>query len=107
MDSQDPASREETSKFSAKSATAEDMLKSSTVGLVRLSDFRKRRAEVFEQKEKESHEKSLALKEHRRAQHGGAAGKEGEEDDGYVFYVFFLGICSIGWVVVVVCLGVR
>ncbi|KAJ5674440.1 uncharacterized protein N7477_004374 [Penicillium maclennaniae] len=35
------------------------MLKSQTVGLVHLSDFRKRRAEVLEQKEREAHDKSL------------------------------------------------
>lgn len=49
------------SRFTNQSATAEDLLKSQTVGLVHLSDFRKRRAEVLEQKEKEAHEKSLRL----------------------------------------------
>ena len=39
--------------------SAEEMLKSQTVGLVHLSDFRKRRAEVLEQKEREAHDKSL------------------------------------------------
>lgn len=45
--------------FSGQTASAEDMLKSQTVGLVHLSDFRKRRAEVLEQKEREAHDKSL------------------------------------------------
>lgn len=90
MDPKDPSSREDTPKFSTKSATAEDMLKSSTVGLVRLSDFRKRRAEAFEQKEKETHEKSLALKERHRLQQGSAAAKETGEDNGYAVF-FFVG----------------
>ncbi|CAL5873135.1 uncharacterized protein PFLUO_LOCUS7404 [Penicillium psychrofluorescens] len=45
--------------FTGQSVSAEDMLKSQTVGLVHLSDFRKRRAEVLEQKEREAHDKSL------------------------------------------------
>ena len=45
--------------FTNQSVSAEDLLKSQTVGLVNLSDFRKRRAEVLEQKEREAHDKSL------------------------------------------------
>lgn len=45
--------------FTSQTASAEDLLKSQTVGLVNLSDFRKRRAEVVEQKEREAHDKSL------------------------------------------------
>lgn len=45
--------------FTNQSASAEDLLKSQTVGLVDLSEFRKRRAEVLEQKEREAHDKSL------------------------------------------------
>lgn len=45
--------------FMNQSASAEDLLKSQTVGLVHLSDFRKRRAEALEQKEREAHDKSL------------------------------------------------
>ncbi|KAJ5714663.1 uncharacterized protein N7483_011844 [Penicillium malachiteum] len=45
--------------FKGQATSAEDMLKSQTVGLVHLSDFRKRRAEVLEQKEREAHDKSL------------------------------------------------
>jgi protein FAM50 len=45
--------------FTGQSASAEDLLKSQTVGLVNLSDFRKRRAEAVEQKEREAHDKSL------------------------------------------------
>ena len=41
----------EASRFKSQAATAEDLLKSQTVGLVALSDFRKRRAEALEQKE--------------------------------------------------------
>ncbi|PLB47514.1 XAP5-domain-containing protein [Aspergillus steynii IBT 23096] len=45
--------------FTGQTASAEELLKSQTVGLVHLSDFRKRRAEVLEQKEREAHDKSL------------------------------------------------
>ncbi|KAJ5148184.1 hypothetical protein N7476_000215 [Penicillium atrosanguineum] len=45
--------------FTGQSVSAEEMLKSQTVGLVHLSDFRKRRAEVLEQKDREAHDKSL------------------------------------------------
>lgn len=45
--------------FTSQTASAEDLLKSQTVGLVHLSDFRKRRAEVLEQKEREAHDKTL------------------------------------------------
>ena len=39
-------------RFAPPAETAEDLLKSQTVGLVHLDDFRKRRAEVLEQKER-------------------------------------------------------
>ncbi|KAL8716782.1 MAG: hypothetical protein Q9225_005920 [Loekoesia sp. 1 TL-2023] len=42
-------------RFTSQGATAEDLLKSQTVGLVHLNDFRKRRAEALEQKEREAH----------------------------------------------------
>ena len=42
-------------RFTPQAATAEDLLKSHTVGLVHLNDFRKRRAEALEQKEREAH----------------------------------------------------
>jgi hypothetical protein len=44
--------------FANQTASAEDLLKSQTVGLVNLSDFRKRRAEVLELKEKEAQDRS-------------------------------------------------
>lgn len=47
------------SRFTSQNATAEDLLKSQTVGLVQLSDFRKRRAEVLEQKEREAQDQSF------------------------------------------------
>lgn len=60
--STEPPSRTSTPRiFTQQSASAEDILKSQTVGLVNLSDFRKRRAEVFEQKEREAHDKSLGI----------------------------------------------
>ena len=45
--------------FKPQNATAEDLLKSQTIGLVNLSDFRKRRAEAVEQKEREAHHDPL------------------------------------------------
>ena len=47
-------------RFTHQNSTAEDLLKSQTVGLVQLSDFRKRRAEVLERKEREAQEFYLA-----------------------------------------------
>ncbi len=40
------------SRFTSQAATAEDLLKEQTVGLVNLSDFRKRRAEALERKDR-------------------------------------------------------
>ncbi|KAI1977577.1 hypothetical protein LOZ53_000204 [Ophidiomyces ophidiicola] len=45
--------------FTNQTVSAEDLLKSQTVGLVHLSEFRKRRADILEQKEREAHDKSL------------------------------------------------
>lgn len=56
----EPQSRTSTPRsFMNQTVSAEDLLKSQTVGLVNLSDFRKRRAEVLEQKEREAHGKSF------------------------------------------------
>ena len=44
--------------FTNQLVSTEDLLKSQTVGLVHLDDFRKRRAEVIERKEKEAQDKS-------------------------------------------------
>jgi protein FAM50 len=41
-------------RFTSQSKTAEDLLSTQTVGLVALSDFRKRRAEALEQKERDA-----------------------------------------------------
>lgn len=41
-------------RFTSQNETLEDVLKSQTVGLVHLSDFKKRRAELLEQKEREA-----------------------------------------------------
>ena len=42
------------SRFTTQASTAADLLATQTVGLVHLSDFRKRRAEALEQKEREA-----------------------------------------------------
>ncbi|KAI4134900.1 MAG: hypothetical protein LQ347_001136 [Umbilicaria vellea] len=47
------------SRFKSQAPTAEDLLQSQTVGLVHLSDFRKRRAEALEQKEREAQDRSF------------------------------------------------
>jgi protein FAM50 len=39
-------------RFTSQAATAEDLLKSQTVGLVNLNDYRKRRAEALDLKER-------------------------------------------------------
>jgi hypothetical protein len=44
------------SRFTAQNKTTQERLSSNTVGLVALSDFRKRRAEVLEQQEREARE---------------------------------------------------
>ncbi|TLD03251.1 uncharacterized protein PgNI_12483 [Pyricularia grisea] len=49
-----------TSRFTPSSQTTSERLTTNTVGLVALSDFRKRRAEVLEQQEREAREKSKA-----------------------------------------------
>lgn len=41
-------------RFASQTATAEDLLKAQTVGLVNLDDYRKRRAEAIELKERGS-----------------------------------------------------
>ncbi|KZF19315.1 XAP5-domain-containing protein [Xylona heveae TC161] len=61
-----PSSRSSTpnpanSRFTSQSTTAEDLLKSQTVGLVHLSDFKKRRVEVLEQKEREAQDRTLGI----------------------------------------------
>jgi hypothetical protein len=48
------------SRFTCQVATAEDLLKEQTVGLVHLSDFRKRRAEALEQKERERQDTTIS-----------------------------------------------
>ncbi|CAG8978459.1 hypothetical protein HYALB_00012841 [Hymenoscyphus albidus] len=46
-------------RFTPQAKTAEDLLANQTVGLVNLSDFRKRRAEAIEQKERDAHDRVL------------------------------------------------
>ncbi|EXJ74748.1 uncharacterized protein A1O5_01443 [Cladophialophora psammophila CBS 110553] len=64
--------------FTAQSATAEDLLKSQTVGLVNLADFRKRRADVLELKEKEARERTGT----RTPESDGAAATRKTDHDG-------------------------
>jgi len=53
------ASTPSNSRFTPQVKTTEDLLSTQTVGLVALSDFRKRRAEVLEQKEREAQDALL------------------------------------------------
>jgi protein FAM50 len=46
-------------RFTSQTKTAEDLLSTQTVGLVALSDFRKRRAEAIEQKERDAQDALL------------------------------------------------
>lgn len=59
MTPEDNSGKSTPRSFTSQSATAEDLLKTHTVGLVNLDDFRKRRAEAVEQKEREAHDRSL------------------------------------------------
>ena len=47
-------------RFTSQNKTAEDLLSTQTVGLVALSDFRKRRAEAIEQKERDAQDALLS-----------------------------------------------
>ncbi|OIW32284.1 hypothetical protein CONLIGDRAFT_571469 [Coniochaeta ligniaria NRRL 30616] len=49
------------SRFTSSNKTTHERLTTNTVGLVALSDFRKRRAEVLEQQEREAREAALAV----------------------------------------------
>ncbi|EMR65733.1 putative xap5 domain-containing protein [Eutypa lata UCREL1] len=49
------------SRFTSQNKTAQERLSSNTVGLVALSDFRKRRAEVLEQHEREAREAAVSV----------------------------------------------
>jgi protein FAM50 len=49
------------SRFAPQGQTTQERLSSNTVGLVQLSDFRKRRAEVLEQQEREAHEGNATI----------------------------------------------
>lgn len=51
---------QEPSRFTAQNQTTQERLSTNTVGLVALSDFRKRRAEVLEQQEREAREAHLS-----------------------------------------------
>ncbi|KAI0424519.1 XAP5-domain-containing protein [Xylaria sp. FL1042] len=48
------------SRFTSQNKTTQQRISNNTVGLVALSDFRKRRAEVFEQQEREAREAAIA-----------------------------------------------
>ena len=51
-----PSGTDSPRSFTSQNATAEDLLNSKTVGLVNLADYRKRRADIAEQREKDAHE---------------------------------------------------
>ncbi|KAL2830569.1 XAP5, circadian clock regulator-domain-containing protein [Aspergillus cavernicola] len=78
--SEQPSQSSTPRSFTSQTASAEDLLKSQTVGLVHLSDFRKRRAEVLEQKEREAHDKSLGRFTPGKSR---SATPAGEVTDGY------------------------
>ncbi|KAH8150637.1 uncharacterized protein LAJ45_05333 [Morchella importuna] len=62
------------SRFTPNTETLEDALKTQTVGLVHLSDFKKRRVELAEQREREAAEKLQAYR--------GTSSREGSETPG-------------------------
>lgn len=57
----DPPSGASTPRFMMQSTTAEELLKNQTVGLVNLSDFRKRRADALEAKEREAQDNAYGI----------------------------------------------
>jgi protein FAM50 len=61
------ASGDTTSRFVAPQQTPDDLLQSQTIGLVQLSDFRKRRAEVLQQSARLSGDSSGASTPNRYA----------------------------------------
>ncbi|KAK4233901.1 hypothetical protein C8A03DRAFT_38354 [Achaetomium macrosporum] len=60
--SDQPAPQSGASRFTPQNKTTHERLSTNTVGLVELSDFRKRRAEVLEQQEREAREVALAAR---------------------------------------------
>lgn len=56
--------------FTSQAASAEDLLKTQTVGLVNLAEFRKRRADALELKEKEIHDGGRSGTQTPNVEHG-------------------------------------
>ena len=74
-----PPSRTSTPRsFTAQNATAEDQLKFQTVGLVNLVDFRRRRANIAEQREKDAHDQKFSRL--KSIASGAVTPSEGESD---------------------------
>lgn len=74
----DPPSGASTPRFTSQSTTAEDLLKNQTVGLVNLSEFRKRRADALEAKEREAQDKAYGR--FKQSKSGTATPDAGESD---------------------------
>ena len=68
------------SRFTSQGATAQDLLASQTVGLVNLSDFRKRRADALEQKEKEAGSFGRFTPSHSTGPSSGTATPKGNDE---------------------------
>lgn len=77
MPSTDQSSVTAPRSFANANLSTEDLLKSQTVGLVRLDDFRKRRAEVLEQKEKEAQDRTYGFNKTDTFSQGRLAGSTG------------------------------
>jgi protein FAM50 len=77
--SEPPSGTSTPRSFTNQTASTEDLLKSHTVGLVHLDDFRKRRAEVLEQKEKEAQDRTYRKF---KASTSGLATPTGQDDSG-------------------------
>lgn len=74
-------------RFTSQRKTAEDLLSTQTVGLVALSDFRKRRAEAIEAKEKDAHDAINST---------GTGGRTGPSTDEYASNRAFHFYCRCG-----------
>ena len=77
------ADAQPSSRFTSQGSTAQDLLASQTVGLVHLSDFRKRRADALDQKEREAGNFGRFASGHSIGSKSGDVINRGD-DEGYV-----------------------
>ena len=84
-------------RFTSQTKTAEDLLSTQTVGLVNLSDYRKRRAEAIEQKERDVQDAIL----------GAVSGRATPTSDGWVLHLAQHKPVGTGLMAVVQCINTQ